>query len=355
MSKPLSVIVLGASENEREALLAPLRAADYAPTVVAVATRGELESALARDKVDIVVAEYTGPGLSALEALAVLKERDLDLPFIIVSDHIGEETAVRAIKAGANNCIQRDALGRLGLTVERELGEAQVRRERRQAQKALRESETRFRTLAETASDAILTVDDAGLIVFANRAAESIFGHPVTALIGQPVAILLPEYARALAPASAGEPARLRRALSMTGRRTDGTLLPLEVSSGETVRDGRRLVTVIARDVTERQQQEERYRIAAQTSSDLLYEWDIATGKLLLFGTIDEKLGFEPGEIPRHISSWEKLVHPEDHQRVREAVIRHLKSGTPYREEYRVVGKYGSVHVWMDSGQALRN
>src|SRR5262249_42039650 len=206
-SKPLSVIVLGASEKEREALLEPLRAADYAPTAVPVATRAELESALARDKVDLVLAEYAGPGLSALEALAVLKERELDLPFIIVSDHIGEETAIRAIKAGANNCIQRDALGRLGLTVERELGEAQVRRERRQAQKALRESETRFRTLAETASDAILTVDDAGRIVFANRAAESIFGHPVAALIGQPVAILLPEYARALSPSSAGDPA----------------------------------------------------------------------------------------------------------------------------------------------------
>ena len=355
MSKPLSVIVLGASENEREALLEPLRAAGYAPRALSVATRAELESSLTREKVDLVLAEYAGPGLAALEALAVLKERDLDLPFIIVSDHIGEETAIRAIKAGANNCIQRDALGRLGVTVERELGEAQVRRERRQAQKAVRESETRFRTLAETASDAILTVDDAGLILFANRAAESIFGHPVAALIGQPVAILLPEYARTLPPQDAGDPARSRRALPMTGRRTDGTLLPLEVSSGETVRDGRRLVTVIARDVTERQQQEERYRIAAQTSSDLLYEWDIATGGLLLFGTIDEKLGFEPGEIPRHISSWEKLVHPEDRQRVREAVIRHIKSGAPYREEYRVVGKYGSVHVWMDSGQALRN
>ena len=355
MSKPLSVIVLGASENEREAFLQHLRAADYAPTLVPVATRAELESALTRNKVDMLLAEYAGPGISALEALAVLKERDFDLPFIIVSDHIGEETAVRAIKAGANNCIQRDALGRLGLTVERELGEAQVRRERRQAQRALRESETRFRTLAETASDAILTVDDEGRIVFANRAAEGIFGHPVSALIGQPVAILLPEYARALPHASAADSARPRHALPMTGRRTDGTLLPLEVSSGETIREGRRLVTVIARDVTDRQQQEERYRVAAQTSSDLLYEWDIATGKLLLFGTIDEKLGFEPGEIPRQISSWEKLVHPEDRQRVREAVLRHLKSGTPYREEYRVVGKYGSVHVWMDSGQALRN
>ena len=101
--------------------------------------------------------------------------------------------------------------------------------------------------------------------------------------------------------------------------------------------------------------QEERFRIGAQTSSDVLYEWDIATGALLLFGQIDEKLGYDPGEMPHHITTWEKLAHPEDRDRVREAVIRHMKTGAPYREEYRVVGKYGSVHVWMDSGQALRD
>src|ERR1700757_2965021 len=98
MSKPLSVIVLGASENEREAFLQHLRAAEYAPTIVPVATRVELESALTGHKVDLVLAEYAGPGVSALEALVVLKEHDLDIPFIIVSDHIGEETAIRAIK-----------------------------------------------------------------------------------------------------------------------------------------------------------------------------------------------------------------------------------------------------------------
>ena len=111
MSKPLSVIVLGASEDQREALLGHLRAAGYDPGAHVTGTQLEFEAALAREKVDLVLAEYDGPGLTALEALAVLKERDLDLPFIIVSDHIGEETAVRAIKAGANNCIQRDALG----------------------------------------------------------------------------------------------------------------------------------------------------------------------------------------------------------------------------------------------------
>ena len=136
--------------------------------------------------------------------------------------------------------------------------------------------------------------------------------------------------------------------------------MPLEVSCGEAAREDRRLFTIIARDVAERQQaenalraQEERFRIGAQTSSDLLYEWDRVSNFSLR--PIDEKLGYEPGDAPHHISTWEKLAHPEDRDRVREAVLRHIKTGAAYREEYRVVGKYGSVHVWMDSGQALRD
>jgi diguanylate cyclase (GGDEF)-like protein/PAS domain S-box-containing protein len=362
MSKPLSVLVVDASASNAETLVEHLRQAGYDPVSRRVASADAFRAALAETGFDVVLAEYESSELGALAALAILKELELDVPFVIVSDQIGEETAVRALKAGANNCIQRDALARLGITVERELREAQVRRERRQAQRALRESETRFRTLAETASDAILTVDEGDRIVFANQAAETIFGHPVSALIGRPVAVILPEYRRTLQSTEPGNPPRPRQAVSLTGRRDDGGLVPLEVSCGETARDGRRLFTVIARDVTERRraedalrEQEERFRLAAQTSSDLVYEWDIATGKLLLFGQIGEKLGYEPGEVPHHVSSWEKLAHPEDRHRVREAVIRHIRTSAPYREEYRVVGKYGSVHVWMDSGYALRD
>jgi diguanylate cyclase (GGDEF)-like protein/PAS domain S-box-containing protein len=362
MAKPLRALLVDASVENAEALLEHLRSAGYEPEARRVVAREELEAALDEGNFDVVLAEYESAEFGALAALAVLKEREIDLPLIIVSDHVGEETAIRALKAGASYCIQRDGLSRIGLAVEGELREAQVRRERRQAQRALRESETRFRTLAETASDAILTVDDADRIVFANEAAETIFGHPIAALIGQPVAIVLPEYRQAIRPGALEGSDRPRRALSLPGRRADGTLVPLEVSCGEAARQDRKLFTVIARDVTERQlaenalrAQEERFRIGAQTSSDVLYEWDIATGALLLFGQIDEKLGYDPGEMPHHISTWEKLAHPEDRDRVREAVIRHLKTGAPYREEYRVVGKYGSVHVWMDSGQAQRD
>src|SRR5262249_10462642 len=152
----------------------------------------EMERALAADHWDVILSEYQMEKFGALPALALLKERESDIPFIIVSDTIGEETAVKAIKAGAHNCIRMESLRRLAPAVERERGEAQIRRERRQARRALRESESRFRTLVETATDAILTVDEDGRILFANRASERIFGYPVSAIIGEPVVSLVP-------------------------------------------------------------------------------------------------------------------------------------------------------------------
>src|SRR5262249_55136797 len=132
------------ASTESAALLTEhLREAGYSPETAQVDSADSLRAALAKSSFDIALADYEGQGLGALEALAILKERDLDIPFLIVSDQLGEETAVRAVKAGASNCIQRSALPRIGITIERELGEAQVRRERRQARRALRESETR--------------------------------------------------------------------------------------------------------------------------------------------------------------------------------------------------------------------
>jgi len=101
------------------------------------------------------------------------------------------------------------------------------------------------------------------------------------------------------------------------------------------------------------QASEERFRIAAEHASDLIYEWDIASHRLQWFGNVDEKLGYEPGEFPRTLQAWEEVVHPEDRPRVLTAVERHLKTRAPFFEEYRVLRKDGEVLYWTDSGAAI--
>ena len=97
---------------------------------------------------------------------------------------------------------------------------------------------------------------------------------------------------------------------------------------------------------------EERFRIAAESVSDLIWEWDILKGELAWFGKIDEMLGYQPGEFPRTIEAWEKIIHPDDHDRVMEALERHLEFRERYFEEYRVLRRDGTV-LWTDCGTAL--
>src|ERR1051326_8150356 len=98
---------------------------------------------------DLVISDYVVPGFGAPDALALVRQTGLSLPFIIVSGHIGEDIAVSAIKSGADDYLMKDRLGRLGPAIERALNEAACRRATDQANEALRQSEERLRQLAE--------------------------------------------------------------------------------------------------------------------------------------------------------------------------------------------------------------
>ncbi|MEP7338232.1 MAG: two-component regulator propeller domain-containing protein [Acidobacteriota bacterium] len=130
--------------------------------------------------------------------------------------------------------------------------------ERRRAEEAKRESETRFRTLAETASDAIITIDETGTIIFVNPAVEKIFGHAADKLIGQDMTMLMPEYLRHLHEAGFARYKQTGKrhigwdAIELPGLHRDGREIPLEISFGEFISNDRRLFTGIARDISER-------------------------------------------------------------------------------------------------------
>lgn len=138
MKQPLQVLVIEDSEDDAALLGIELRRAGYAPVCHQVETPEALTSALDRQSWDLVIADYRLPRFDGLAALALVKAKGLDLPFIIVSGYITEEAAVAAMKAGAHDYVMKDKLARLGPAVERELREAEVRRERGRAEEALR-------------------------------------------------------------------------------------------------------------------------------------------------------------------------------------------------------------------------
>lgn len=137
MTTQLRALIVEDSEDDAVLLLRELRADGYDPLFERVDTAEAFRAALARQEWDIVIADYSMPQFSAPAALKLLQESGLDLPFIILSGAIGEDTAVVMMKAGAHDYIMKNNLARLIPAIEREIGEAEVRRERRHAQESL--------------------------------------------------------------------------------------------------------------------------------------------------------------------------------------------------------------------------
>jgi DNA-binding NtrC family response regulator len=138
MGAPIRVLVVEDSEDDTTLLMRELRRSGYEPIYIRVDTPDTMKSALHQDEWDIVISDYYMPGFSGLDAFHVLRDSSLDIPFIIVSGKIGEDTAVEAMRAGVQDYIMKDNLRRLAPAVQRELRDAGVRQEHRRTREELR-------------------------------------------------------------------------------------------------------------------------------------------------------------------------------------------------------------------------
>ncbi|AUX43990.1 uncharacterized protein SOCE26_054470 [Sorangium cellulosum] len=144
MDAPLRVLLVEDSAEDAALLVRCLKRSGYAPTSERVETAEGMQAALDRARWDIVFSDHRMPLFSALGALRVLRERDLDLPFIIVSGNIGPELVASAMQEGASDYVLKDDMSRVAPAVDRALRDVEERRRRREAERALKESEERF-------------------------------------------------------------------------------------------------------------------------------------------------------------------------------------------------------------------
>lgn len=131
MPTPLKVLMVEDSPDDELLMVRELERGGYAPAHERVETAEAMREALDRKGWDVILADYSLPRFSAPKALALLHERGLDIPFIIVSGSIGEDIAVEAMKAGAHDYFNKGNLVRLVPAVEREIRQAAERQERR--------------------------------------------------------------------------------------------------------------------------------------------------------------------------------------------------------------------------------
>src|SRR6059058_2747409 len=170
MGKPLRVLMVEDSEDDARLMLRELRGAGYDLTHERVDTGAALEAALDRHPWDLVIGDYSMPHFSGTAALAILRERGLDIPYICVSGTITEELAVAAMKAGANDYVTKGQLKRLLPAIERELREARGRA-------TLRATEASFATLVEHAPVGIYRSTPEGRFLSVNAAVVRMLGY----------------------------------------------------------------------------------------------------------------------------------------------------------------------------------
>ena len=260
----LKVLCVDDCEDDVILIVEALKAGGFVPEYERVCTRPALDTALDARTWDLVVSDYSMPQLNGLQVLDRVRERRPELPFVLVSGAVGQETAVAAMKSGAGDYIMKDDLTRLVPAVRRELAEAGGRRARRLAESNLRASETLLNSIVNTAADGIIVIDESGMLEFVNAAIERMFGWKPLEVIGRNFDSLLMPRSNAggdrLATVIDGNTRGLSVGVGreVRAQRKDGSVFPMELTLGEMRIDGRIKYACIMRDVTERKCAEER-------------------------------------------------------------------------------------------------
>ena len=263
MTKQLQVLMLEDEPADAEFAERELRKAGIVFAARRVDTHDGFVAALADFNPDIILADYKLPGFDGLTALRLAREMAPQIPFVFVSGAMGEEFAIETLHQGAADYVLKDRLAKLVPAVNRALLDAEERRRRKEAEEALRESEERFRNMAESAQDGIVIIAADGVISYWNAAAESMFGYSRDEAIGRELHLLL-------APARYREACRQGLAgfrQSGSGKVVDSTFeinalnkagqeFPVELSISAAPIKGSWHAVGIVRDITERKRAE---------------------------------------------------------------------------------------------------
>jgi PAS domain S-box-containing protein len=266
---PLCVLLVEDVEDDAALIVRELRRSGYDPTFERVDTPEDFFATLTQRTWQLVLSDYSLPSFNAVEALKLLHESGLDIPFIIISGTVGEDVTVAAMRAGAHDYLVKGQLLRLGPVIARELRETAIRAEQREAAAALQKTELRFRALIEGLPDLVFVVSD-GKLAYMNPLALGTLGNgSPEGMIGQPIESIIHPDDRAstierIAEVIAGAKLPLveRRLL-----RRDGSPVDVQLSEQSVLFDGRVAVVTVARDVSEQKKTQNQLLVSERMAS----------------------------------------------------------------------------------------
>jgi two-component system cell cycle sensor histidine kinase/response regulator CckA len=339
MSTPLRILIVEDSADDAEVAMLEMSRGGPAPDWRRVENAGEMRAALAERSWDAVLSDFTMPGFGAAQAFAMCRESDPDLPFIVVSGTIGEQRAVEMMRAGAADYLLKNSLARLPAAVEREVREAENRRERRVLELATQ----RLASIVESSEDAILCTDLDGRVQSWNGAAERMFGYTFAEVVGRADVLIPPDLVGEVRERDGRlargehvppfETVRMRKGGEMISVAV--TLSPLRVG-GQVVSK-----SALYRDITERKRSEEAFQ-----ASELRYRTLVAATAAIVWdspasGEFDSDqpswTAFTGQTLEQHRGwGWLNAIHPDDREHSGRAWATAVTSRTAYHVEHQV-------------------
>src|SRR6478609_3242761 len=194
MTKPIKLLLVEDSPEDTELLVGALHRAGYEPEWTRVDTEAGFLAGL-HANLDLVISDYSMPQFTGLRALELNQAHHPEIPFIVVSGTIGEETAVETMRLGATDYLMKDRLGRLGPAVNRALEDGRLRRDRRKSELALKNSEEKLRLVTDNSRVGLVMVNTDRCYTFANDTYAEILGLASAEIVGRRVAdVLAPIY-----------------------------------------------------------------------------------------------------------------------------------------------------------------
>ncbi len=344
MKKDINILYLEDAPADVVLVNHELRKAGLAFRTHRVDTREGFVTALTDDPPDIILSDHGLPAFDGFTAMALAQSRCPSVPFVFVTDSLGEDLTIETFASGATDYVLKKNLSRLVPVIRQSLRVAEDRRKLAEKEQELRASEERFRHVVEACPDALVVIRPTGEIAFANPATGLLLGIGTAAkLVGRNLAELLPsgrwetvfEHAR---PSREQSPPG--RTLSEKLIRADGGLVEVEISVSDVEFEDKPAIQFVAHDVTERRKGEQALRnsearrdailhtaldaIIFINHSGLVQEWNPAAEQIFGY-TRSDAVGRELAEL---------IIPPPLRDRHRDGLKRYLASG-----ESRILGQ----------------
>ncbi len=377
-SQHIRVLIIEDSEDDVLLIERELKRGGYNPVYERIETAAAMKKALQEKEWDVILCDYNMPKFKGPSAIALLKEENIDIPFIIVSGTIGEEKAVECMRLGAHDYIMKGNYSRLCPVITRELEESKIRKkqketesQRKAALEQLHHSEERYRKITQCIPDLIWIMDLSGRFIYANEAVHRTHGWTVDEYlnlslqdmvspqqIAKDTAMIAEQLTKANEPGFdrnttlTFESEELRKDSSTFWAEITATFLWSE--------DGKpNGIIGVTRDITERKKAEKELRKSEELQTrlvnaipDVVVRTDLNGNILFVNDNTLEMGGYSREEMLGQ--NLLKFIAPEDHE---DAIknLQLMKERKLAPREYHLIAKDGRKILFEINGDVLRH